>query len=590
MQFITFVDSRKQTEYLAAITDRKERKQDDEDVFSEIPKLDIYPYRAGYEESDRNAIQKQLTEGSLRGVISTSALEMGIDIPSLNLAILSGVPSSATSFLQRVGRIGRHQRGMVLVINDGSVVSETIFANPELIDNMPLTESALYLENRYVQYIHALCLARHGGEDELVSGSASEASDFTSPVSFPADFLALCQAERVGEIPSDLQSMKGRAGDSPNHAFPLRDIEPQYKVENKQSPDGRLGNLSFSQLLREAYPGAVYYYQARPYRVYKIREREKLVEVRREKSYFTSPSMLPTMIFPNLTEGNVYGALKCNALTLIEANLQVRESLCGFKERRGPNEFVVSYPLDRALSLFFDQPRLTRNFFTSGVLIEHPSLDRRGVEVEQLERILFEAFLMVIPFERRDISAGSGRFKVSRDLVQEGARFICIYDETFGSLRLTSRLLSEPVIRAVFERAMEVARTHAFQSLTVQSLTALEDLVEAAAGGFEDLLFPSDHSTGGAERELVIMPGSVGLDTRRNNEEFFVEAVFYSPQEAGLVYRGKHLSELNTARASPGKHGPVTILAPAKAIVPVPGESKLGAYSFETGEITATDV
>jgi DEAD/DEAH box helicase domain-containing protein len=168
--FIAFLDSRKQTEYLASIVTRGQQREHDEDLidYDHLSKLNILPFRAGYEESDRAIIQDRLCNGTVSGIISTSALELGIDIPHLNLGVLVGVPYSATSFFQRIGRIGRKADGEIIVINRGDVYSENIFRKPQSVLELPLCESALYLENQRIQYIHALCLARQGGEHHQV--------------------------------------------------------------------------------------------------------------------------------------------------------------------------------------------------------------------------------------------------------------------------------------------------------------------------------------------------------------------------------------------------------------------------------------
>jgi DEAD/DEAH box helicase domain-containing protein len=275
-RFITFVDSRKQTEYIASISSRKSEKDSDLEFRTLdsdfIKDLRICPYRSGYEEDDRNRIQRKLSNGELRGVISTSALEMGIDIPHLNLGILIGIPNSATSFYQRIGRIGRHQDGLIIVVNNGSIQTESIFREPERLMEMPLSESALYLENSRIQYIHALCLARQGGEDEgLRAVLEMESDEFVSNAPFPSKFTELCNSERIGELSTEFQNMKAQAGEAPNHVYPLRDIDVQYKVECRQGPNLRhLGSLSYSQVMREAYPGAVYYYQTRAFRIYRL--------------------------------------------------------------------------------------------------------------------------------------------------------------------------------------------------------------------------------------------------------------------------------------------------------------------------------
>ncbi len=366
-RFITFVDSRKQVELISSIIARNHAKEEsnaddeekgeepsedtdttnevDEDESPYVPEevvavlegIDVLPYRAGYEEQDRARIQDRLTQGKLNGIISTSALELGIDIPYLETCVLVGVPPSSTSLQQRIGRIGRHSRGNVVVINSGSVFDQAVFSKPELILERPLSESTLYLENPYIQYIHALCLARLGGEHDQVEETLNlkPLAEFSSQVKWPEKFISLCIQERSGQIPKELQSMKSDSGDNPNYAFPLRDVGTQFKVEfRKASRTQSLGSLSYGQLMREAYPGAVYYYATLPYRVTKVFSNSKIVLVRKERRYTTKPQALPTMIFPNLQE-ELYQSYSQGKLICLESHLQVRELINGFRERRG---------------------------------------------------------------------------------------------------------------------------------------------------------------------------------------------------------------------------------------------------------------
>ena len=67
----------------------------------------MLPYRAGYEDADRQAIQAALGNGGLAGVVATSALEFGLDICAIDTVVLLGVPPSNKAFWQRLGRDGR---------------------------------------------------------------------------------------------------------------------------------------------------------------------------------------------------------------------------------------------------------------------------------------------------------------------------------------------------------------------------------------------------------------------------------------------------------------------------------------------------
>jgi DEAD/DEAH box helicase domain-containing protein len=76
--------------------------------------------------------------------------------------------------------------------------------------------------------------------------------------------------------------------------------------------------------------------------------------------------------------------------------------------------------------------------------------------------------------------------------------------------------------------------------------------------------------------ERIILPRSKGISINRNNEEFQVEPVFFHPTIGGLSYKGRHASTNDET---------VKEIIPIKALVEIPGESKMGLYNFDTGEI-----
>lgn len=586
-KFICFVDSRKQTELISTIVTRAQIRSEVEEIafnWDHLEKYNVLPYRAGYEEHDRSIIQERLSQSSLSGVVSTSALELGIDIPYLNLAVLVGVPHSSTSLHQRIGRIGRQSEGKVIVINTGSVYDQSVFRHPDELLKRPLAEGALYLENTRIQYLHALCLARHGGEHDRICSSENidEENDFSTRINWPPGFTEICKSERVGEIPVDLQSMKTQSGEDPNHTYPLRDIDLQFKVEYKRGPEQRfLGSLSYGQLMREAYPGAIYYYTTLPYRVYKVNTLSRTVHVRSEKRYTTKPIMLPTLVFPNLAPGNIYISKKYNELIAIECNLQVRESISGIKERRGPNEASYTYPLDSVKSgIYFNESRFTRNYFTTGVILTHPVLNNYRVQCDILANLLFEAFLMVVPFERRDVHYASDKHRLERKQIPEGSKFITVYDQTYGSLRLSGRLLEGSVLRDSLEKAIEFASHEEELEINTETINALKDLYHSSKLKPSDYLLETEIKDSKDDKRFipVIMPGTKGLFTKENNEEYLIERVFYDPREPGLRYRVK-----NVRSAIENKDEEITI--PAKDVVEIPGESKVGYYDYETGEV-----
>jgi DEAD/DEAH box helicase domain-containing protein len=120
--------------------------------------------------------------GEVKSILSTSALEMGIDIKELDLCILLGIPYSSTSFFQRIGRVGRvgcENDGLIIIVNDNTVRSNTIFKDPKRLFEIPMAEGALYLENENLQYIHALCWADQNGEYDTIAKDNNSINEST---------------------------------------------------------------------------------------------------------------------------------------------------------------------------------------------------------------------------------------------------------------------------------------------------------------------------------------------------------------------------------------------------------------------------
>jgi DEAD/DEAH box helicase domain-containing protein len=371
--------------------------------------------------------------------------------------------------------------------------------------------------------------------------------------------------------------MKSESGDDPNHVFPLRDVESSFKVEFKRGPEQRqLGTLSYAQVMREAYPGAVYYYAAKPYRIFNVNVHSRVIRARHERGYTSKPQAIPTLVFPNLTVGNVFRGNQCNDLTVVECNLQIRESICGIKERRGPNELSYSYPM-AVDGIFYNQPMFARNYFTTGVVLTHPSFGAEKVNTETIAQLLFEAFLMIVPYERRDISFAVDKHRADRGPIKEGQRFIALYDQTYDSLRLSGRILEGDTLKAVAQTAQSLLDTQEFYEISSETRNALQNFCGCCSDDMSSFSFESSISRASGDSYVqVIMPGSKGLNVRRSNEEFEVEAVFYSPQVSGLAYRGRYPSTTGET---------VKDIVPMDHIIEVPGESRIGQYNLNSGEI-----
>ena len=119
------------------------------------PRSRVRGYRGGYLPTERRSIERGLRDGEILGVVSTNALELGVDIGRLDVSILAGYPGSVAGTWQQFGRAGRRQGTSVAVlVASGAPVDQYVIHHPEfLLDNTP-EEARLDPDNLHVLLAH----------------------------------------------------------------------------------------------------------------------------------------------------------------------------------------------------------------------------------------------------------------------------------------------------------------------------------------------------------------------------------------------------------------------------------------------------
>jgi DEAD/DEAH box helicase domain-containing protein len=203
LQTIVFAPSRLATEVLVTyLKEALETKPGSEGV--------IRGYRGGYLPLKRREIERGLREGSVLGVVSTNALELGIDIGGLDAAVLVGYPGSVASAWQQAGRAGRRASASVAVLVANSTpLNQFIATHPDYFFGAPVEQGRINPDNLQILVNHVKCAAfelpfvgeeRFGGEnlveilrfleDEKLLHRAGERWHWTSD-SYPADAVSL---------------------------------------------------------------------------------------------------------------------------------------------------------------------------------------------------------------------------------------------------------------------------------------------------------------------------------------------------------------------------------------------------------------
>jgi DEAD/DEAH box helicase domain-containing protein len=148
---IAFCRSRKGAEVVAAHTARH--------LPTDLADL-VRPYRAGYLTAERREIEADLFEGRLRGVIATTALELGVDIGGLDACVLNGFPGTIASMWQQAGRAGRAaQQSLAVLVAGDDQLDHWYMRHPDQVFSRPPEGAVISLSNPYVALPHLACAA-----------------------------------------------------------------------------------------------------------------------------------------------------------------------------------------------------------------------------------------------------------------------------------------------------------------------------------------------------------------------------------------------------------------------------------------------
>jgi DEAD/DEAH box helicase domain-containing protein len=153
LQIIVFAQSRLATEILTTyLKDSYQGPPGSADV--------IRGYRGGYLPLRRREIEKGLREGEVRAVVSTNALELGIDIGALDVAVLAGYPGTIASTWQRAGRAGRRSsRSAAVLVASSAPIDQFIIRNPEYFFGASPEHALINPDNLHILLDHVKCAA-----------------------------------------------------------------------------------------------------------------------------------------------------------------------------------------------------------------------------------------------------------------------------------------------------------------------------------------------------------------------------------------------------------------------------------------------
>ena len=324
IQTLCFTVSRKTTELIAMWA-----KNDMTQIKGKLAHR-IAAYRAGYRPEERREIEDGLKSGKYLGVTCTNALELGIDIGSLDAVIISGYPGTMISTWQQAGRAGRsRQKSLAILIAFENQLDQYFMNNPTFFFDKPHENAIIDLTNPILQEAHLLCAAKElplkYGEVEKYFGISDEIlEDLVSKkdlhINARGDYM----------YPYD---------DNPALDHSLDQISGQeFKIMNNGQ---LLETMEKSQVYREAHEGAILINKGDTYVVDSVSLSRGFVNVSQKTVDYH------TMVL-NQTDINIKKKLsktKYGNLTIHFGELTVSEDYFKYKKMQF-SKSVGTYPLD----------------------------------------------------------------------------------------------------------------------------------------------------------------------------------------------------------------------------------------------------
>jgi DEAD/DEAH box helicase domain-containing protein len=420
MRTIVYTQSRKLTELIALWSQNRS---------GEFSKK-ISAYRAGFLPEERRAIEARLAAGELLAVVSTSALELGIDIGDLDLCLLVGYPGTVISTLQRGGRVGRSGQDSALVLIAGEDALDQYFMRHpgDLVLREP--EAAVINPcNPDIVSRHLICAAA-----EL-------------PIKSSEPYIAEKPVQRILEqLTEKGQLLQSAAGDEwlcsrkmPHREVDLRGAGRPFAIIDAKT-DQNIGGIDMFRAFKETHPGAIYLHMGETFEVETLDIATHTVKALRVdvKHYTRVLAHKDTEIL------EVYEEKKVRNITVCTGRLKVTEQVTGY------DKWAI-YAKKRLNRIELDLPPLM--YETDGLWFNIPDAVRKQTEnkylhfmggIHAIEHAAIGIFPLLVLTDRNDLG---GISTVCHP--QAGGPAVFIYDGTAGGAGLT---------RQAFKRAEDLLR------------------------------------------------------------------------------------------------------------------------------------
>jgi DEAD/DEAH box helicase domain-containing protein len=285
----------------------------------------IAAYRAGYRPEERRALERAFLDGALLGLVSTNALELGVDIGGVDAVVIGGYPGTVASTWQQAGRAGRAQgSSLAALVAQDDPLDQFYMRHPAQFFARPHEQARVALQNPYILSDQLCCAA-----SELPLHDA-DATWFGATMPALRDWLlrndrlraagsGAVAAERRPAANVNIRSADGRP-------VALRDAESGRLIEQ----------IPATRVPFEAHPGAVYLHQGDTYLVQSLDGYEALAR-RAQLAYYTQPRDTTDIAIERVDQQRTLGPA-----TLCFGVVSVTRQVTGYRRKEHHSEALLS--------------------------------------------------------------------------------------------------------------------------------------------------------------------------------------------------------------------------------------------------------
>jgi DEAD/DEAH box helicase domain-containing protein len=215
----------------------------------------IAPYRGGYTAQQRHEIEERLVSGQLLGVVTTDALELGIDIGELDAAICVTFPGTVASLRQMWGRAGRRGRGLAIYIAGEDALDQFFARHPDEFLTRPVESAIVNPDSPEIRAEHLICAAH---EAPVTEADRPWLGDDVLDLARELAEHEFLRERAIGFVPA-------RPDDYPAARTALRSASGDSFVLIDGSSGEVLGNVEAARAFSTVHDGAIYLHLGRSY-------------------------------------------------------------------------------------------------------------------------------------------------------------------------------------------------------------------------------------------------------------------------------------------------------------------------------------